>query len=140
MDTQGLLILTNNGELTHRLTHPSFGVPKEYLAEVEGEPSAGDLRRLRDGVELEDGPTAPARVAAVAPTLLRIVIHEGRNRQVRRMCEAVGHPVVRLVRTRIGPLTDPSLGPGQWRPLTLDEVRALVAAARPGHDATSAPE
>jgi 23S rRNA pseudouridine2605 synthase len=131
MDSEGLLILTNDGRLTHRLTHPSFGVPKEYLVEVEGEPSAGDVRRLREGVDLEDGPTAPARVAVVAPSLLRIVIHEGRNRQIRRMAEAVGHPVVRLVRTRIGPLTDPTLQPGFWRPLTIDEVRALAAAALP---------
>jgi 23S rRNA pseudouridine2605 synthase len=131
MDSEGLLILTNDGALTYRLTHPSFGVPKEYLVEVEGEPGAGDVRRLRDGVELDDGPTAPARVAVVAPTLLRIVIHEGRNRQVRRMCDAVGHPVVRLVRTRIGSLTDPSLGPGSFRPLTFDEVRGLAAAAIP---------
>jgi 23S rRNA pseudouridine2605 synthase len=139
MDTEGLLLLTNDGRLTHRLTHPSFGVPKEYLVEVEGEPSAGDVRRLREGVDLDDGRTAPARVAVVEPTLLRMVIHEGRNRQVRRMCEAVGHPVVRLVRTRIGPLTDPTLEPGAWRPLTIDEVRALAAAAIPtdGPDAAS---
>jgi 23S rRNA pseudouridine2605 synthase len=129
MDSEGLVILTNDGELTHRLTHPSFGVPKEYLVEVEGQPSPGAVRRLREGVELDDGPTAPARVSVVAPTLLRVVIHEGRNRQVRRMCEAVGHPVVRLVRTRIGPLADPSLGPGSYRPLSFDEVRSLAAAA-----------
>ena len=140
MDSEGLLLLTNDGRLTHRLTHPSFGVPKEYLAEVEGEPSASDVRRLREGVDLDDGRTAPARVAVVAPTLLRIVIHEGRNRQVRRMCEAVGHPVVRLVRTRIGPLTDPTLEPGAWRPLTIDEVRALAAAAVPADDPTGTPE
>lgn len=136
MDSEGLLILTNNGSLTHRLTHPSFGVPKEYLVEVVGEPSPGEVRRLRDGIELEDGTTAPARVAVVAPTLLRIVIHEGRNRQVRRMCEAVGHPVTRLVRTRIGPLTDPTLAPGAWRPLSVDEVRSLAAAAVPSDDAS----
>jgi 23S rRNA pseudouridine2605 synthase len=130
-DSEGLLILTNDGELTHRLTHPSFGVPKEYLVEVTGTPTSGDVRRLRQGVELEDGPTAPARVAVVAPNLLRIVIHEGRNRQIRRMAEAVGHPVVRLVRTRIGPLTDPSLGPGAYRLLTFDEVRGLATAAAP---------
>ena len=82
-------------------------------------------------MDLDDGPTAPARVSVVAPTLLRVVIHEGRNRQVRRMCEAVGHPVVRLVRTRIGPLADPSLGPGSFRPLSFDEVRSLAAAAAP---------
>jgi 23S rRNA pseudouridine2605 synthase len=131
MDSEGLVILTNDGELTHRLTHPSFGVPKEYLVEVEGQPSAGAVRRLREGVDLDDGMTAPARVSVVAPTLLRMVIHEGRNRQVRRMCEAVGHPVVRLVRTRIGPLADPSLGPGSFRPLSFDEVRSLAAAAAP---------
>ena len=84
-----------------------------------------------EGVELDDGPTAPARVAVVAPTLLRIVIHEGRNRQIRRMCEAVGHPVLRLVRTRIGPIADPSLSPGTYRPLSFDEVRSLAAAAVP---------
>jgi 23S rRNA pseudouridine2605 synthase len=129
MDSEGLLILTNDGELTHRLTHPSFGVPKEYLVQVEGEPSSGAIRKLREGVELDDGPTAPARVAVVAPSLLRIVIHEGRNRQIRRMADAIGHPVVRLVRTRIGTLTDPSLGPGSHRLLSFDEVRNLAAAA-----------
>ncbi|MGO8872041.1 MAG: pseudouridine synthase [Acidimicrobiales bacterium] len=131
MDSEGLLVVTNDGALTHRLTHPSFGVPKEYLVQVDGEPTAGEIRRLREGVELDDGPTAPARVAVVAPSLLRVVIHEGRNRQVRRMCEAVGHPVRRLVRTRIGPLSDPSLGPGAYRRLTFDEVRSLAAAATP---------
>jgi 23S rRNA pseudouridine2605 synthase len=127
--TEGLLLLTNDGGLTHRLTHPSFGVEKEYLVEVEGEPSRGDIRRLREGVELEDGVTAPARVSLVGPNLVRLTIHEGRNRQVRRMCEAIGHPVVRLVRTRIGPITDHRLAPGRWRLLELDEVRALEAAA-----------
>ena len=130
-ETEGLLILTNDGELTHRLTHPSFGVEKEYLAEVEGEPANAAIRRLREGVDLEDGKTAPAKVARVAPNVLRITIHEGRNRQVRRMCEAVGHPVVRLVRTRIGPLADRRLKPGEWRVLTRDEVRALAQAAKP---------
>jgi len=128
-DSEGLLLLTNDGDLTHRLTHPSFGVDKEYLVEVEGNPSRGALSRLRDGVELDDGRTAPAKVAQLDGRLLRITIHEGRNRQVRRMCEAVGHPVVRLVRTRIGPLTDRTLKPGEWRALTQDEVRALERAA-----------
>lgn len=128
-DTEGLLLLTNDGDLTQRLTHPSFGVDKEYLASVEGEPTRGTLRRLREGIELEDGITAPAKVALVEPSLVRIVIHEGRNRQVRRMFEAAGHPVTRLVRTRIGPLADRSLAPGEWRALTLDEVRALERAA-----------
>ena len=128
-DTEGLLLLTNDGDLAHRLTHPSFGVEKEYLAEVEGTPTRGELRRLREGVDLDDGLTAPARVALVAPRVVRIVIHEGRTRQVRRMCAAVGHPVVRLVRTRIGPLADRGLAPGHWRPLTVAEVRSLEEAA-----------
>jgi 23S rRNA pseudouridine2605 synthase len=128
-DSEGLLLLTNDGDLTHRLTHPSYGVDKEYLVEVEGDPSKGDLARLRDGVDLEDGRTAPAKVAQLGDRLLRITIHEGRNRQVRRMCDAIGHPVVRLVRTRIGPLTDRSLKPGTWRALAQDEVRALERAA-----------
>ena len=128
-ETEGLLLLTNDGDLAHRLTHPSHGVEKEYLAEVRGRPPAGALRRLREGVELDDGVTAPARVSLVAPGALRIVIHEGRNRQVRRMCEAVGHPVVRLVRVRIGPLRDQRLRPGSWRRLDQKELRALEAAA-----------
>jgi 23S rRNA pseudouridine2605 synthase len=131
-DTEGLLLLTNDGELTHRLTHPSFGVEKEYLAEVEGQPAPADVRRLREGIELDDGPTAPARAALVAPNVLRLTIHEGRNRQVRRMCAAVGHPVVRLVRTRIGPVAERDLKPGEWRPLTLAELRALEEAAASG--------
>jgi 23S rRNA pseudouridine2605 synthase len=133
-DTEGLLLLTNDGEVTHRLTHPSYGVEKEYLAHVEGRPSRGALRALREGVDLEDGRTAPAKASLVSPDVVRLVIHEGRNRQVRRMCEAVGHPVRRLVRTRIGPLSDDRLAPGEWRPLRQDEVRALERAAVPaGH-------
>ena len=128
-DTEGLLLLTNDGDFAHRLTHPSFGVDKEYLVEVEGTPARGVVRRLRDGVELEDGVTAPAKVSAVGESLLRITIHEGRNRQVRRMCEAVGHPVRRLVRVRIGPVSDRRLAPGEWRPLGQHEVRALERAA-----------
>jgi 23S rRNA pseudouridine2605 synthase len=132
-DSEGLLLLTNDGDLAHRLTHPSFGVPKEYLVEVEGVPSRGALRRLRQGVELDDGITQPARVAVLGDGVVRITIHEGRNRQVRRMCDAVGHPVRRLVRTRIGPLADRDLPPGEWRALSQDEVRALerAAVARP---------
>jgi 23S rRNA pseudouridine2605 synthase len=130
-DTEGLLLLTNDGDLAHRLTHPSFGVDKEYLAEVDGSPTPAELRRLREGVELDDGPTAPAKASLTAPGALRLVIHEGRNRQVRRMCEAIGHPVRRLVRTRIGPLADRRLKPGEWRVLEVDEVRALEGAATP---------
>jgi 23S rRNA pseudouridine2605 synthase len=133
-DTEGLLLLTNDGELAHGLTHPSRGVPKTYLVEVTGVPSRGALRSLREGIDLEDGRTAPAtaRLAQATPTgaALEIVIHEGRNRQVRRMCEAIGHPVRRLVRTRFGPLHDNRLAPGQWRPLTQAEIRALYAAMK----------
>lgn len=129
LDTEGLLLLTNDGSLTNRLTHPSFGVDKEYIAHVEGTPSRGALRRLREGVELDDGPTAPAQVSVVAPGVIRLVIHEGRNRQVRRMCEAVGHPVIRLVRSRIGPLVDRRLKPGQHRVLDSDELLSLQRAA-----------
>jgi 23S rRNA pseudouridine2605 synthase len=128
VDTEGLLVLTNDGDLAHRLTHPSFGVEKEYLAEVEGRPSPSAVRALREGVQLDDGPTAPARVSLQEPNVLTLVIHEGRNRQVRRMCEAVGHPVRRLVRTRIGPIADRRLAPGTWRTLEPDEVRALARA------------
>jgi 23S rRNA pseudouridine2605 synthase len=124
-DSEGLLLLTNDGDLTFRLTHPRFGVEKEYLVMVEGTPARGALRQLREGVVLEDGPTAPARVAAVGLHGLRITIHEGRNRQVRRMCDAIGHPVLRLVRTRIGPVRIGKLAPGEWRELTPGEVRAL---------------
>ena len=111
-DTEGLLLLTNDGDLTQRLTHPSHGVEKEYLAEVDGVPSRAALRRLREGVELDDGPTAPAGSRLVAGgtgdhAAIEIVIHEGRNRQVRRMCDAIGHPVRRLVRTRIGAARGP---------------------------------
>lgn len=124
-DSEGLLLLTNDGGLTHRLTHPSFGVPKEYLAHVEGRPSRGALRKLREGVELDDGAVQAVAVSLPEPSVIRIVVHEGRNRLVRRMCEAVGHPVIRLVRTRIGPLADRKLPPGQWRELSRREVREL---------------
>jgi len=132
VDTEGLLLLTNDGELAHRLTHPSFGVDKEYLAEVKGTVAPGALRQLRQGVLLDDGMTAPAEVGLVGPGVVRIVIHEGRNRQVRRMLEAVGHPVKRLVRTRIGPVSDSRLRPGKWRPLTTEEQRALAQAVARG--------
>jgi 23S rRNA pseudouridine2605 synthase len=131
--TEGLLILTNDGDLAQGLTHPSRGVAKTYLAEVEGVPTPDELKRLRLGVDLDDGRTAPARATLVAErggnAALELTIHEGRNRQVRRMCEAIGHPVRRLVRTAIGPLTDTRLRAGAWRPLEVDEVRALYAAA-----------
>jgi 23S rRNA pseudouridine2605 synthase len=127
--SEGLLLLTNDGELAHRLTHPSFGVEKEYLVHVAGLPGPAALRRLREGVDLDDGRTAPARVTVPGPGVLRLTIHEGRNRQVRRMAEAVGHPVLRLVRTRIGPLRLAGLAPGDYRALQPPEVRALERAA-----------
>ena len=131
--TSGLLVLTNDGELAQIVSHPSHGVEKEYLAEVDGDPSPLALRQLREGVEIEPGVTTkPARVSRRGPGVLRIVIHEGRNRQVRRMCEAVGHPVTRLVRTRIGPIADAHLQPGQFRELTQKEVRDLSLAAATG--------
>jgi 23S rRNA pseudouridine2605 synthase len=132
LETEGLLILTNDGALAQLLAHPSKGVPKEYIAEVAGgTPKAGGLRQLREGIELEDGMTAPAEVGVLSPGVLRLVIHEGRNRQIRRMCDAIGHPVTRLVRTRIGTLRDTSLAPGRWRAIEPEEVRALAAAAGP---------
>jgi 23S rRNA pseudouridine2605 synthase len=132
-DSEGLLILTNDGELAQLLTHPRHHVEKEYFVEVEGVPKAAALRTLREGVDLDDGRTAPARVRLVqssdhGTSALEIVVREGRKRMVRRMCSAVGHPVIRLVRTRIGPLRDPTLAPGTWRALTPDEVRKLYAA------------
>jgi 23S rRNA pseudouridine2605 synthase len=131
--TEGLLLMTNDGDLANRIAHPSHGVEKEYLAEVgNGRVSPGDLRRLREGIELEDGLTAPAKVSQPEPGLLRLTIHEGRNRQVRRMCDAIGHPVRRLVRTRIGPLSDRSLAPGSWRELTTAEWKAITEAVAQG--------
>jgi 23S rRNA pseudouridine2605 synthase len=128
--TEGLLVLTNDGEFAQLLTHPSHGVEKEYLAEVNGDPTPGELRALRDGVEIDPGVTsAPAKVARRGPEVLRIIVHEGRNHEVRKMCEAIGHPVRRLVRTRIGTLTDPRLAPGRFRALSIEEVRALSRSA-----------
>jgi 23S rRNA pseudouridine2605 synthase len=137
LDTEGLLVLTNDGDLAQLLTHPSHGVEKEYFVEVEGRPSPGALRTLRNGVELDDGPTRPAQAKILqesdsGTTALTIVVKEGRKRMVRRMCAAVGHPVVRLARTRIGPLRDPHLAPGTWRVLGADEVRSLYAAGLDG--------
>jgi len=135
-DTEGLLVLTNDGDLTQLVTHPRHGIEKAYLAEVSGVPSPAVIRSLREGIALDDGPTAPARVRLVQrrgdDAALEIVVHEGRNRLVRRMCEAVGHPVRRLVRTRVGPIGDRRLAPGAWRPLRPREVRALYSAASGG--------
>ncbi|MEO5723650.1 MAG: pseudouridine synthase [Ilumatobacteraceae bacterium] len=129
--TEGLLMLTNDGDLANRLAHPSHGVEKEYLAEVEGVVGGGALRRLREGVQLDDGITAPAKVSQPAPGVLRLTIHEGRNRQIRRMCETVGHPVRRLVRVRIGTLRDADLLPGTWREIAAEEIQRLVTSTVP---------
>jgi 23S rRNA pseudouridine2605 synthase len=134
LETSGALLLTNDGELAHRLMHPSFGVSKEYLARVGGLPTPLVLERLRTGVLLEDGITAPARVSLVkggrASAQISLTIHEGRNRQVRRMLAAVGHPVLSLKRVRFGPLTLTALQPGEWRRLREEEVNALWAATK----------
>lgn len=131
VETEGLIVLTNDGDFAQSIAHPSQGVDKEYLAHVgNGRVSPAGLRQLRDGVELEDGLTAPAKVSQPEAGVLRLTIHEGRNRQVRRMCEAIGHPVTRLVRTRIGSIVDRDLVPGSWRELHLDEVRALGKLSR----------
>ena len=129
-ETTGLLLLTDDGDLAQRLTHPSFEVPKTYVAEVEGGAlSERALRALREGVELDDGPTAPARVRQLGPGVLEIVLREGRKRQVRRMCAAVGHQVSSLERVAFGPLTLGGLPQGESRALTDAEVAELYAAA-----------
>ena len=138
LDTEGLLLLTNDGELAQLLTHPSHGVEKEYLVEVDGSADAGrDARAARRASSSTTGRPVPrgrrsCRSRGRGTSALEIVVKEGRKRMVRRMCAAVGHPVRRLVRTRIGPLRDPKLAPGDWRALDADEVRALYAAALGG--------
>lgn len=131
-DTEGLLLLTNDGELANRLVHPRFGVDKTYVATVKGQVTGADITALRKGVELEDGPARVDKVTVVARTetrtQLELVIHEGRNRIVRRMCEAIGHPVIDLVRTRIGPITLAGRKPGVTRALSQGEIRALYTA------------
>jgi 23S rRNA pseudouridine2605 synthase len=127
-DSSGLILLTNDGELANRLTHPSFEVPKTYRATLGGGPiDDADLARLRDGVQLDDGPTAPARVRRLGEHELELTIHEGRNRQVRRMCSAIGHPVRELVRVRFGPLRLADLGVGEHRRLSERETGLLRA-------------
>jgi 23S rRNA pseudouridine2605 synthase len=129
-DTTGALLLTNDGPLAHRLAHPRYEVEKVYVAEVEGEPGEEVLERLRGGVELEDGPTAPAGVRRLGPSRVELSIHEGRKHQVKRMLEAVGHPVRRLHRSRYAGLTLAGLGEGEWRELGPVEVEALRALTR----------
>jgi 23S rRNA pseudouridine2605 synthase len=129
-DTTGALLLTNDGELAHRLAHPRYKVEKVYEAEVEGEPSDDALTRLAEGLELDDGPTAPARVQRLGTSRIELAIHEGRKHQVKRMVAAVGHRVLNLHRSRYAGLTPDGLEPGRWRELTLDEVESLRAATR----------
>jgi 23S rRNA pseudouridine2605 synthase len=124
-DTSGALLLTNDGDLAHRLAHPRYEVEKVYEAEVEGEPSDEALRRLEQGVELDDGVTAPARARRLAPSKVELAVHEGRKHQVKRMLAAVGHPVVHLHRSRYAGLTLEGLEPGAWRELEPFEVRSI---------------
>ena len=124
-DSTGLILLTNDGELANRLMHPSYEVPRTYRVRLRRPPAEDELRRLREGVRLDDGPTAPARVRRVSPRVLEITIHEGRNRQVRRMAEAVGNEVVDLERIAFGPLRLGGLAVGQSRRLRRAELRRL---------------
>jgi 23S rRNA pseudouridine2605 synthase len=126
-DTTGALLLTNDGQLAHHLAHPRYGIEKVYVAEVGGKPGDAVLERLRNGVELDDGVTSPAQVRRLAPNTLELTIHEGRNRQVKRMLEAVGHPVRSLHRSQYAGLTLEGLEPGQWRELEPSEVERLRA-------------
>src|SRR4051794_3850087 len=129
-DTTGALLLTNDGDLAHRLAHPRYEVDKVYEAEVDGRPSDDVLGRLREGVALEDGLTAPARIRRLATSRVELAIHEGRKHQVKRMLEAVGHPVRRLHRSRYAGLGLEGLEPGAWRELTEAEVASLRAVTR----------
>lgn len=136
--TAGALLLTDDGELAHRLLHPRFGVDKTYRAEIAGRLSSDDVRRLLAGIALEDGPASKARVRVLAvrrdASVVDVTLHEGRNRQVRRMFEALGHPVRTLTRTRFGPLRLGELRPGHVRALTAKEVEALQKHRRPPED------
>jgi 23S rRNA pseudouridine2605 synthase len=129
-DTTGALLLTNDGELAHRLAHPRYEIDKVYVADVEGEPTAATLTALANGLTLDDGPTAPATARRLGPSQVELTIHEGRKHQVKRMLAAVGHPVERLHRSGYGPLTVDGLAPGSWRELTTAEVEALRAAGQ----------
>jgi 23S rRNA pseudouridine2605 synthase len=127
-DTTGALLLTNDGQLAHRLAHPRYGVDKTYVAEIEGDPDEAALRRLREGIELEDGRTAPAGARRLGPGRVELVLHEGRKHQVKRMLAAVGYPVTRLHRSAYAGLTLEGLEPAQWRELEVSEVELLRSA------------
>ena len=139
-DSEGLLLLTNDGALAHRLSHPSFGVPKTYLVQIDGRPPRRLPQNLRSGVELDDGPARADAARIVggteSATQIEVVIHDGRNRVVRRMFDALGHPVRRLVRTSIGPLPLGELRPGRVRHLSQPEVRSLYKATTAQGDPT----
>jgi 23S rRNA pseudouridine2605 synthase len=130
-ETTGLILLTDDGDLANRLTHPRYEVPKTYVAHVEGFVGERELQALRDGVELDDGPTLPAQVRQIETGVLQITLREGRKRQVRRMCAAVGHPVTGLQRVAFGPLRLADLGEGRVRRLSPAEVQRLRDAAEP---------
>ena len=130
-DTTGALLLTNDGPLSHRLAHPRYGVEKVYEVEVEGEPDDEALRQLTEGVDLEDGRTAPAAVRRLGPAKLELTLHEGRKHQVKRMCEAVGHPVLQLHRSHYAGLTLEGLETGRWRELEPSEMKRLRRLLRP---------
>lgn len=135
-DSEGLMILTNDGDFANRLMHPRYACEKEYLVMVEAGPdgvSSGNVRRLREGIELEEGRTAPAKVSQPEPGVLRMTISEGKKRQIRRMCVLIGHPVTRLIRVRIGMVADTRLTPGEYRVLTQDEVLRLTGVHPRGH-------
>jgi len=139
-DTTGALLLTNDGQLAHRLAHPRYGVDKTYVAEVEGDPGEDALRQLAEGVELEDGRTAPARARRLGRGRVELVLHEGRKHQVKRMLAAVGHPVSRLHRSAYAGLTLEGLEPAEWRELEPSEVKRLTdQRARPLDSAGSVP-
>jgi len=131
VNTTGALLLTNDGPLAHHLAHPRYGVEKTYVAEVEGTPDKNALAALRNGVKLDDGPTAPANARLLGPGRVELVLHEGRNHQVKRMLEAVGYPVKRLHRSAYAGLTVDDLKPGTWRELTAPEVEQLRRTAQP---------
>ena len=124
-DTTGALLLTNDGQLAHRLAHPKYEVEKVYVADVDGRPTDSSLARLSAGIELDDGPTAPARARRLGSQRVELTLHEGRKHQVKRMLATVGHPVRRLRRSRYGGLSADDLAPGEWRELARQEVEAL---------------
>ena len=133
-DSEGLILLTNDGELANRVTHPRYGITKKYVAVVAGRPTAAEIRRLTTGVELSDGPARALSARILSDredeTMVEMILGEGRNREIRRMFEAIGHEVIRLVRTAIGPISDQSLQPGESRLLSIEEVSRLLASGR----------